>query len=78
MQYLWLADQHLHIGHQLVANVGSVLLRDAFKKKTVKFGTLAQKVGGGQASIPNFCHILIGTNNVGGRGLKGSCHKIIQ
>ena len=48
------------------------------KKKTVKFGTLAQKVGGGQASIPNFCHILIGTNNVGGRGLKGSCHKIIQ
>ena len=29
-------------------------LRDAFKKKTVKFGTLAQKVGGGQASIPIF------------------------
>ena len=47
-------------------------------KKPVKFGTLAQKVGGGQTSIPNFCHILIGTNNVGGRGLKGSCHKIIQ
>ena len=52
-------------------------IRDALKK-IVKFGTLAQKVGGGQASIPNFCHILIGTNNVGGRGLKGSCHKIIQ
>ena len=53
-------------------------LRDAFKKKTVKFGTLAQKVGGGQASIPNFFHILIGTNTVGGRGSKGPCHKIIQ
>ena len=48
------------------------------KKKTVKFGTLAQKVGGGQASIPNFFHILIGTNTVGGRGSKGPCHKIIQ
>ena len=47
-------------------------------KKTVKFGTLAQKVGGGQASIPNFFHILIGTNTVGGRGSKGPCHKIIQ
>ena len=52
-------------------------LRDALKKKkkTVKFGTLAQKVGGGQASIPNFFHILIGTNAVGGRGSKGPCHK---
>ena len=48
------------------------------KKNPVKFGTLAQKVGGGQASIPNFFYILIGTNNVGGRGLKGSCQKIIQ
>ena len=47
-------------------------------KKTVKFGTLAQKVGGGQASIPIFFHILIGTNTVGGRGSKGPCHKIIQ
>ena len=52
-------------------------IRDALKK-TVKFGTLAQKVGGGQASIPNFFHILIGTNTVGGRGSKGPCHKIIQ
>ena len=47
-------------------------------KKTVKFGTLAQKVGGGQASISIFFHILIGTNTVGGRGSKGPCHKIIQ
>ena len=53
------------------------MIRDALKK-TVKFGTLAQKVGGGQASIPNFFHILIGTNTVGGRGSKGPCHKIIQ
>ena len=55
-----------------------ITLRDAIQKKTVKFGTLAQKVGGGQASIPNFFHILIGTNTVGGRGSKGPCHKIIQ
>ena len=33
-------------------------VRDAFKKKkTVKFGTLAQKVGGGIASIPFFFFI---------------------
>ena len=54
-------------------------LRDAFKKKkTVKFGTLAQKVGGGQAQSQFFFHILIGTNTVGGRGSKGPCHKKIQ
>ena len=27
--------------------------RDAFKKKKVNFGTLAQKGGGGQSKIPN-------------------------
>ena len=45
------------------------------KKKTVKFGTLAQKVGEGLASIPILFDILVGTNTVGGRGLKGPCHK---
>ena len=62
----------------LSVNCLSVVVLGMPSKKTVKFGTLAQKVGGSQASIPNFRHILIGTKNVGGRGLKGSCHKIIQ
>ena len=37
-------------------------LRDAFQiKKNVKFETLAQKVGGGPAQIPNFFELLFGT-----------------
>ena len=30
-----------------------IAFRDAFKKKKVNFGTLAQKGGGGQSKIPN-------------------------
>ena len=62
----------------LYNNVLALSTKGCLQKKTVKFGTLAQKEGGGQASIPNFFHILIGTNTVGGRGSKGPCHKIIQ
>ena len=45
------------------------------KEKPVKFGTLAQRVGGGLASIPIVFDILIGTNTVGVRGSKGPCQK---
>ena len=44
--------------------------RHAFQKKTVNFGTLAQKVGGGLASIPILFYILIGTNTTGEGGQK--------
>ena len=45
------------------------------KEKPVKFGTLAQWVGGGLTSISNVFDILIGTTTVGVRGSKGPCQK---
>ena len=36
-----------------IMNIHLIWVRDAFKKKKVNFGTLAQKGGGGQSKIPN-------------------------